>query len=114
MKEGGPLAFIADTFKIHPCAYPDEEVLFYTLHTWDLLNLQVQDILDIPSRIQKEYGISPTFLQLALEPYLLQTTGKDALQTAYGIVLPPQYLISSTKHYSWPKSAGACLPIGIS
>lgn len=106
MKEGRPLSFISDTFKVHLCANPDQEVLFSSLETWDLLNLSVTEILNIPDLLQQQYSISSTFLQSALEPYLVQTCGKDELEKLWNITAPCQYLISSTKHYSWPKGAG--------
>ncbi|KAF9526517.1 hypothetical protein CPB83DRAFT_837286 [Crepidotus variabilis] len=109
MKEGRSLAsslLRSTCFKIHACAKPDEEVLLSSLETWDFLNLRVKEILDIPAHLPEEYGISSKFLQDALQPYLVQTTGKDALERAWKLELPAQYLINNTKHYSWPKGAG--------
>lgn len=105
MKPGRPLDFISDTFTVRTCA-SEEKVLLSEISNWDLLNLRVKDILDISSDLQQQYSISPTFLQNALEPYLIQTIGKDSLEKLYEIELPTQYLISATKHYSWPKGAG--------
>lgn len=106
MKPDGPLNFVADTFKVHPCAEPQKEVIFSELSTWGLLNLRPEEILSIPNRLQEEYGITSAFLQDCLKPYIIQTISKDILEKEYGIEHPIQYLVSSTKHYSWPKGAG--------
>jgi hypothetical protein len=77
--EGAPLAFIADTFKARTCK--GEEKLFKNLHTWELLNLRVDAILEIPHRLYNEYQISPAFLDKVMAKYVIQTVGKDALET---------------------------------
>ncbi|GBE87629.1 PLP-dependent transferase [Sparassis crispa] len=110
MEPGGPLAFIADRFKVGTCARPNELVLLTELSVWELLNLRIKDILDIPERLSNEFGITSQFLEDALGDYLIQSTAKDVLEVKYGIQ-SPQYLVSSTKHYSWPKS-GAIAGIG--
>lgn len=106
MKSGRGLEFVASTFRVHTCANPDELALFKDLSVWELLNLRPKEILDIPGRLQDEYGITATFLQNALRPHLVQTISKDILEKEYGVEHPIQYLISSTNHYSWPKGAG--------
>uniref|UniRef100_A0A8H7XPX8 L-tyrosine decarboxylase C-terminal domain-containing protein n=1 Tax=Psilocybe cubensis TaxID=181762 RepID=A0A8H7XPX8_PSICU len=86
------------------CSNPNDPVLLRDLDTWELLNLQPQEILSIPDRLRTQFGVSPTFLERALHPFSVQSIGKDSFEKKYGIE-PPQYLISSTKHYSWPKAA---------
>lgn len=71
-----------------------------------LCNLRPEVILDIPSRLSKEYGISPRFVDEALDKYLLQTVGREALERRYAISRTPKVLISKMNHYSWPKGAG--------
>lgn len=79
---------------------------------WQLLNLPSYTILSIPSRLVRQYGISPRWLEENLGPYLMQTRGKEKLVRRYcergddGGYVEPDYLIASTRHYSWPK--GAC------
>jgi hypothetical protein len=102
--EGAPLAFIADTFKARTCK--GEEKLFKSLNTWELLNLRVDTILEIPHRLYDEYQISPEFLDKVMTKYVIQSVGKDALEKEWKIAKTPQYLASRTKHYSWPKGAG--------
>jgi len=110
----GMLSFIGDTFEITP-AGPDgtQPKLFKMLSDWELLNLPTKEILGITDRLHAEYGISAKFLEDALKPYLVQSAGKEKMMQKYNISpdKTPQYLISSTKHYSWPKSA-ALLGIG--
>jgi hypothetical protein len=106
INDGHPLEFIADSFEINTCAEPRTRKLFKDLNTWELLNLRVTDILSIADRLQVDYGITSTYLTSVLDPYLVQTTGKDVLQSKFNITDPPQYLITNTKHYSWPKAAG--------
>ncbi|RPB27258.1 PLP-dependent transferase [Terfezia boudieri ATCC MYA-4762] len=75
---------------------------------WELLNLKPSTILDIPDRLFKEYGISQSFLQRAMDPFLIQTLGKDVIEkkmfTAENIQAG-QILVGATRHYSWPKGA---------
>ncbi|CAG8514963.1 uncharacterized protein OCT59_017920 [Rhizophagus irregularis] len=71
--------------------------------TWELLNLKPTTILDIPDRLSKEYGMSPDFLQNALNDYIIQTIGKEYLEKKFGIENPILYFASATMHYSWPK-----------
>ncbi|CAB5290246.1 unnamed protein product [Rhizophagus irregularis] len=74
--------------------------------TWELLNLKPTTILDIPDRLSKEYGMSPDFLQNALNDYIIQTIGKEYLEKKFGIENPILYFASATMHYSWPKGCG--------
>ncbi|KAI0267000.1 PLP-dependent transferase [Gloeopeniophorella convolvens] len=111
MEDGEPLAFVADSFEVHPCAAPDKSVLFRDLSAWDLLNLRVDEILSLGDRLHEQYGISATFLTATLDKFIIQSTSKDVLVSKFQIEEPPQYLLSNTKHYSWPKSA-AILGIG--
>lgn len=62
-------------------------------------------MLDIPQRLAREHGISSKFMETVLLKYSIQETGKDVLEQEFGIK-PPQYMLSTTRHYSWPKAAG--------
>lgn len=66
---------------------------------------QSSEILGIGDRLHKQYGVTPEFLDDAMKGFIVQTEGKDVLEKQWGIQ-SPQYLISATKHYSWPKAAG--------
>ncbi|KAM3426292.1 hypothetical protein NHJ13734_009542 [Beauveria thailandica] len=67
-------------------------------------------VLSIPTLLGEKYSISPGFLQDALKPYLIQTTGKDELERRFNIN-QGKYMICATKHYSWPKG-GAISGLG--
>jgi hypothetical protein len=82
-----------------------EKKLFMKLDNWELLNLKPTDVLDIPQRLTREYGISPTFMEKVLAEYSIQETGKDVLEREFEMK-PAQYMLSTTRHYSWPKGAG--------
>jgi len=100
----GPLRFLPESFTVRTCQGRRKK--FRELSTWELLNLQPKTILDIPERLQAEFGITPKWLDTALDPYNIQTIGKDVLQRHFEIEQEPQYFVASTKHNSWPKSAG--------
>jgi hypothetical protein len=105
----GMLGFVGDSFKVTPAGPADTQPkLLKNFSNWELLNIPSQEVLSLADRLHLEYGISSQFLQAALEPYLVQSAGKEKMFEKFGVDLnkPPQYLVSSTKHYSWPKSAG--------
>ncbi|KAK1446929.1 hypothetical protein CCUS01_02488 [Colletotrichum cuscutae] len=79
--------------------------LFTDLSTWDLLNLKPSDILDLPDRLYQEHGVSNAFLSDVMKKFTIQSTGKDELEREFGLELPGQYMLSNTRHYSWPKGA---------
>ncbi|KAL9033892.1 MAG: hypothetical protein Q9214_007295 [Letrouitia sp. 1 TL-2023] len=58
-----------------------------------------------------EFGISSTFLQKVMEKYGIQSVGLGSLERQYDIEKPIQYMLSNTRHYSWPKG-GAVAGIG--
>ncbi|KAF9636665.1 pyridoxal-dependent decarboxylase domain protein [Lasiodiplodia theobromae] len=109
MEENGPLSFIPEDFSVRTC----QNVLkkFRDLDNWELLNLRPKTILDIPEQLRTRYKISPTFLQKALDEYNIQTCGKHELQKHFNIDQAPTIMVSSTRHYSWPKG-GAIAGIG--
>ncbi|KAL8393901.1 hypothetical protein RB595_003599 [Gaeumannomyces hyphopodioides] len=109
--EEGQLGFLADVqppFTVENCKGETKEFLKLTKH--ELLNLTPDTVLGLPTGLADKYSISAAFLQDALKPYLIQTTGKDKLEQLYGIK-PGRFMISATKHYSWPKG-GAISGIG--
>ncbi|KAF8182752.1 pyridoxal phosphate-dependent transferase [Mycena galopus ATCC 62051] len=106
--DGGMLGFVGDSFKVTPAGPADTQPKFLRdFSNWELLNIHSQEVLNLADRLHLEYGISSQFLQDALEPYLVQSAGKEKRFEKFGVDLHkrPQYLVSSTKHYSWPKSA---------
>lgn len=80
---------------------------------WELVNLKPSTILDIPDRLFQEYGVSQSFLQSAMDPFLIQTLGKDVIEKKMfptENVEAGQILVGTTRHYSWPKGAGMLIP----
>ncbi|KXH29421.1 hypothetical protein CSAL01_12654 [Colletotrichum salicis] len=100
---GEALNFLSETFKVETCK--GETKLFTNLSTWDLLNLKPSDILDLPDRLYQEHGVSNAFLSDVMKKFTIQSTGKDELEREFGLDLPGQYMLSNTRHYSWPKGA---------
>ncbi|KAI0766186.1 PLP-dependent transferase [Trametes elegans] len=104
MKPGKALEFISSTFTI-PLPTTGEDVLLSELGLWQLLNLPSKTILDIPGRLHQQYGITSKYLDDVLYQYIVQTRGKQAVETDWEMPYSPTYFISATKHYSWPKGA---------
>ena len=105
MKKDQRLSFIEESkFEVETCA--GEVKAFAELSTWELLNLKSNTILDIPDRLYEEYGISADFLSTVLNDFNIQTTGKDVLEREFNMESPCQYMLATTRHYSWPKGGG--------
>ena len=103
------LAFIASTFRV-PLPKTGEDAFFSELDLWQLLNLPAKTILDMPDRLHEQFGITPAYLDEVLYDYLVQSRGKQAIETEWQMPDSPSYFISATKHYSWPKGAGTVHP----
>ena len=98
------LKFLSSSFDVRTCV--GTKKLIVDLSTWELLNLKPDTVLDLPDRLYGDYGISPSYLGNVMKKYTIQSTGKDVLEKDYGIEKPPQYMLASTRHYSWPKGGG--------
>ncbi|KAB8331090.1 decarboxylase [Scytonema tolypothrichoides VB-61278] len=84
------------------------------LDTWSVLNLKGDDILALPTRLYKEYGIKSETLTEVLSKYSLQNLGMPEFSRRFlGDINSPVFLVPATKHYSFPKAA-ALLGIGAS
>ncbi|KAJ4287512.1 hypothetical protein N0V88_007612 [Collariella sp. IMI 366227] len=93
---GGPLRdVIPEAFSVRTCQGKLKR--FRNLTTWELLNLKPKTVLDIPEQLHDEFGISPEWLssKAALDPYNIQTTGKDVLEDHFGVdsAKPGQYCV---------------------
>ena len=104
--EEGELGFIASSFTIPLTRKNSGSVLFMKATMKDLFNLRPEVILEIPSRLSKEYGLSPRFIDEEVGKYLLQTVGREVVERRYAISKTPKVLTSKMSHYSWPKGAG--------
>lgn len=82
------------------------------LSTWELLNLDVDDILALSSRFTEEYQIPASVLTNAMNPYTIQGAGFHDFYRTFGIKNSPVVFVTQSAHYSWPKAA-ALLGIGI-
>ena len=103
-KDFSSLSFLADKFVVETCS--GSKKLFKDISKWELLNLKVQTVLEIPDRLSVEHGISSTFLQNVMAKYGIQSVGLGSLERQYDIEKPIQYMLSTTRHYSWPKTGG--------
>ncbi|KAI1821208.1 pyridoxal-dependent decarboxylase domain-containing protein [Xylaria intraflava] len=101
-QKGEALEFLSDSFYVENCQ--GTRKLFVELSTWELLNLKPSDVLDLPDILLHDHGISNAFLSDVLNKFTIQSTGKDVLERAFGIK-PCQYMLATTRHYSWPKGA---------
>ncbi|KAI0466317.1 pyridoxal-dependent decarboxylase domain-containing protein [Xylaria cf. heliscus] len=100
--KGEALEFLSDSFYAENCQ--GTRKLFSKLSTWELLNLRPSVILDLPDRLYQEHGISNKFLSDVMTKFTIQSTGKDVLEREFD-VKPCQYMLATTRHYSWPKGA---------
>ncbi|KAG8935973.1 hypothetical protein FRC03_008424, partial [Tulasnella sp. 419] len=91
MKSGEAFDFLAPTLEVPLCT--GEKKLFNDLELWELLNLQPSTVLDLPTRLTNEYGITADYIANALTPFLIQSIGKDALEKRFGIDKPSQYFV---------------------
>ncbi|KAH8423228.1 pyridoxal phosphate-dependent decarboxylase family protein [Aspergillus melleus] len=78
---------------------------FLDCTSWELLNLKPSTILEFPQQLYEQYGVSQTALAKALDLYSVQTLGKRALLDEFKVEKEPQFFVTSTRHYSWPKGA---------
>ncbi|KAM0351848.1 hypothetical protein ACHAPU_002361 [Fusarium lateritium] len=99
----GKLQFIANRFYATPCYHTSKKTLFKDLESWDLLNLRSEVILDLPSELSKQFGITSKFLESALNEFNIQTVGREVLEREFEVKNPIKYFVSKTRHYSWPK-----------
>lgn len=82
------------------------------LSDWDLLNIQVDEILSIPQRVEEEFGIPIDTFSGIMNLYSIQNIGFDELKKYMKAeIKSPVVMAPSHMHYSWPKSA-AVLGIG--
>ncbi|KAF8543506.1 pyridoxal phosphate-dependent transferase [Trichophaea hybrida] len=102
MAPGEPLEFITSSFKITTCQEPGNPKLFASSSPWELLNLTVDTILEIPDRLYQQYGISAVYLEATMKKHDIQSCGKDVIERQYNIK-PMKLLVSNMNHYSWPK-----------
>jgi hypothetical protein len=104
MESDAELKKVLEKFEISTCK--DEKKLFKNLTNWERLNLRVSTILEIPERLEEEFGVAPSYLEGVMKPFSIQSTGQQHLEIKHDVKGPIQYMVSSTRHYSWPKGGG--------
>ncbi|PVF93464.1 PLP-dependent transferase [Serendipita vermifera] len=102
MERGNPLEFAA-SLMIEVCDGTKKP--FGDCTTWELLNLQPTQILNLPNLLRSDFNIPVETLDTILKDYSIQTVGKSELDRVFEITKSPQYLMSGVTHYSWSKSA---------
>ncbi|TFY82435.1 hypothetical protein EWM64_g1571, partial [Hericium alpestre] len=100
---GGTVANLESVWAVQTCV--GETKLLKDLSVWEMLNLKSGTILDIPTRLYHEFGITSSFLESVLSKFIIQSVSKDALERRWEIEKTPQIFVANTKHYSWPKAA---------
>lgn len=82
------------------------------LSDWQLLNIKADDVLALPEKIEKKFGISIDTLSDIMNEYSIQNLGFNGLsQHLSSDIQAPIVIAPCHIHYSWPKSA-AVLGIG--
>lgn len=83
------------------------------LSIWQLLNLRPDDVLALPGRLTREYGIASDVVAAAVGRFSVQTLGYASFAKKFlaGVPLDPVVFVPGTKHYSFPKAA-ALLGLG--
>ncbi|MEU7094666.1 pyridoxal phosphate-dependent decarboxylase family protein [Kitasatospora aureofaciens] len=82
------------------------------LDAWECVNLPVDEVLGLPTRMVEEHRVRTEDLGL-INAYTLQHLGYEEFRRRFleGKVGNPAVLVTATMHYSWPKAA-ALLGIG--
>ncbi len=84
------------------------------LSDWELINIAVDDMLDLPHRLESAAGIPEEAIAAALDTFSVQATG---LLDFYSKALPktaaPVVLVPATAHYSWARACGI-MGVGLS
>jgi glutamate/tyrosine decarboxylase-like PLP-dependent enzyme len=76
------------------------------LATWDLLNLPLDELLELPARIIGTTGIPADAVDAAIGAVSVQTLGLVEFHRRFMADIPaPVAMAPATAHYSWPKSS---------
>ncbi|HET7540350.1 MAG TPA: pyridoxal-dependent decarboxylase [Polyangiaceae bacterium] len=82
---------------------------------WELFNLPIDAVLELPTQIEKQLGISSAALAPLMAKYTVSALGMAGACQAYlqsrGLGNLPVMTSPTTNHYSWPKAA-ALLGLG--
>jgi len=76
------------------------------LGPWDLLNLPLDEVLGLASRLARTTGIDASLIDAALGRFSVQALGLVEFHRRFLSDFPvPVVLAPATAHYSWPKAA---------
>ncbi|KAF7436135.1 hypothetical protein PC9H_002961 [Pleurotus ostreatus] len=103
LRDDGPLASVGRAFRMRTRS--GKYRLLREMAPWDLFNLGITDVLDIPTRLRNEFGVSKEVLDSEVDPHTCQSLGMFQLAKRWNMDRLPKLLIASSRHYSWPKSA---------
>lgn len=81
---------------------------------WELLNLPVDGVIEMPERIAEDTGVEPRHVRRAIDTCSVQNVGLVQFHERFldtPAQATPAVLAPATSHYSWPKSA-ALLGLG--
>lgn len=87
---------------------------FLTLEKWQLLNLEIDEVLDLPKRMSCKADVSEKELNEIVKPFALPQIGIVNFYQQYlgnENIKAPQAMVPASAHYSWPK-AGTLLGLG--
>ncbi|XP_060070828.1 L-tyrosine decarboxylase-like [Ylistrum balloti] len=76
-----------------------------TTSTWDLLNLDLDDIVELPHNIQRQTGKDAAVLKDVLNKYTLANDGFVQFYLLHGLRTAPIIIASAANHFSWGKAA---------
>ncbi|XP_033726851.1 uncharacterized protein LOC117316408 isoform X2 [Pecten maximus] len=82
----------------------DKKQKLTEVSTWDLLNLDIDEIVAIPENMAK-LGISSDVLTESLSRYSLQSLGFLKFALLHGLTEAPVVVSPASNHYSWTKAA---------
>jgi len=78
------------------------------LDVWSLLNLPIDEVIGLPTLIEKQSGIDGAFIRHAIDKFSVQNIGLVRFQQRFLDTYEqatPVVLVPATAHYSWPKTA---------
>ena len=87
---------------------------FLKLDKWQLINLEINEVLNLPAQIKCETDISKKELDEIVKPFALPQIGIVNFYQQYlgdTNIKAPQAMVPASAHYSWPK-AGTLLGLG--
>lgn len=73
--------------------------------TWDILNLDIDDIIKIPDEVIKMANVTKETYSQEVDKYSLANLGWYDFMKKHGLTKQPVAMATMAMHYSWPKAA---------